>query len=405
MSAVVGARDSLLLGTVPRLVPVLGPGNVTVPTTAIVGLPDYYSAAKQLALRAPTQVFKTMTVGGITPASIVITADLNNIIGTVTWSVISGSVAYTTGATTLTINSGGLTSNSAVIQASVTYNSITYTDQITIISAVEGSGVVLGFLSNSNAIVPTLGSTTVLSYDRSGGTFSVYEGIVDRTGTAVTYSVVSNTGVNVALATTGMYTVSGLTADNGSATLRAVYNGTTIDKPYTVSKEVVQGASGPRGNVNLSRGIVGSAWSDAEAVLAISSQGFGAPADRDVVTLFNNSTNYSESKFYLAGVWTALTAYVNGNLLVTGTVAANALATDSVTANKIQAGAITAGKIAAGSITADRLNITGIATISTVIAGTIRTATTGGRTEISDNVIKVFDEAGTKRVQIGNLSL
>ena len=407
MSNIVNAVDLLLQSTVPRLIPVTELGNVTVPTSNVIGLPDYYSAAKQVVLRATSQYFQTFTVGGTTPASIIVTADLKNILGTVTFTLLSGTATFTTGATTLTINAGDMTSASVVIQASVTFNSVVYSDQITLINTTEGSGVVLGYLSNESAIVPILTSPTVMSYDNSGGTFSVFSGTVNVTGTAVAYSVVSTTGVTVTIAPTGTYTISNLTANTGSATIRAIYAGTTIDKTYTVSKTamVVDGAAGARGNVNVSRSISGAIWSDSEAALAISSAGYGAPQERDVVTLFNLSVNYSESKVYTGGTWIALTAYINGNLLVTGTILSAALATDSVTAVKIQAGAITAGKIAAGSVTADRLNVTGLATISSIISGTIRTATSGGRTEISDNIIKVFNDAGNLKVKIGNLAL
>lgn len=410
MADIVNAIDLLLQSTDPRLLPILGPGNVTVPTTNIIGLPDYYSSALRVVLRATTQAFKTFTVGGTTPSSVVLTADLKNITGTVTWTLVSGAVTYTTSTNMLTIAAGAMTSSSAVFRASVTFNSVTYTDDITIISATEG-GAVLGYLSNETAIVPTFTDATVLSYTDAGGIFQVYNGTVLVTGNAVTYSVVSVSGMNIGIDTTGTYTISNLTASAGSATIRAVYNGTTIDKTYSVIKQKIsgldgaQGVDGARGNVNLSRGITGSSWLDSEANLAISSQGFGLPRERDVVTLFNNSTSYSESKVYtVASGWIALTAYINGNLLVTGTVLAAAIATDAITAGKIQAGAITAGKIAAGSITADRMNVTQLSAITATI-GTLRTATSGGRTEISDNVIKVFDETGTKRVQIGNLSL
>jgi hypothetical protein len=41
----------------------------------------------------------------------------------------------------------------------------------------------------------------------------------------------------------------------------------------------------------------------------------------------------------------------------------------------------------------------------TATIGTLRTATSGARMEISDNVLKVFDGNGVKRVQLGNLDL
>lgn len=54
----------------------------------------------------------------------------------------------------------------------------------------------------------------------------------------------------------------------------------------------------------------------------------------------------------------------------------------------------------AQSVTADKLSVTSLSAVSAVI-GTLRNATTGARTEISDNLIQVFDTNNTLRVRIG----
>ena len=66
--------------------------------------------------------------------------------------------------------------------------------------------------------------------------------------------------------------------------------------------------------------------------------------------------------------WVAATEFIDGDLLVDGTIAADKIqanaitagkiAANAITADKIEANAITAGKIAAGSISADRLDFT-----------------------------------------------
>lgn len=82
------------------------------------------------------------------------------------------------------------------------------------------------------------------------------------------------------------------------------------------------GRNGQRGTVN----VVGSAsaWSNATANAAISSAGYGAPQNRDIVTLTNGST-FSQTRFYDNGSWAILTAYIDGNMLVTGTLSADKL--------------------------------------------------------------------------------
>jgi hypothetical protein len=112
------------------------------------------------------------------------------------------------------------------------------------------------------------------------------------------------------------------------------------------------GDAGVRGTVNIAGAITASVWSDALAVLVISNSGYGIPQTRDIVTLYNTSTNYSESKFYDGTNWLSLDAYVNGNLLVTGTVVADKIAASSITADKIATGVITADKMVANTITA-----------------------------------------------------
>ncbi|MFZ6686579.1 phage tail protein [Undibacterium sp. SXout11W] len=65
---------------------------------------------------------------------------------------------------------------------------------------------------------------------------------------------------------------------------------------------------------------------------------------------------------------------------------------------------ISGGVIKANSVTVDKLAVTSLSAITATI-GTLRTAATGARTEISDNVIRVFDQNGTMRVKLGNLAL
>ena len=60
--------------------------------------------------------------------------------------------------------------------------------------------------------------------------------------------------------------------------------------------------------------------------------------------------------------------------------------------------------IQTNTIQANRLNVAQLSAITGTI-GTLRTASSGARTEISDNVIKVFDQNNVLRVKLGNLDL
>ena len=56
--------------------------------------------------------------------------------------------------------------------------------------------------------------------------------------------------------------------------------------------------------------------------------------------------------------------------------------------------------IKAGSVSADKMQVESLDTISARI-GTLRTATSGARTEIKDNLIEVYDDDNELRVRVG----
>lgn len=65
---------------------------------------------------------------------------------------------------------------------------------------------------------------------------------------------------------------------------------------------------------------------------------------------------------------------------------------------------ILSGMIAADQILAEHISVSSLDAVSATI-GVLRTATTGARMEIRDNVIKIYDSNGILRVKIGDLSL
>lgn len=71
-----------------------------------------------------------------------------------------------------------------------------------------------------------------------------------------------------------------------------------------------------------------------------------------------------------------------------------------VIAKNIEAGSIQGDRIVAGSIGADRLRVAELSAITAKI-GTLRTADSGARTEIHDNLILVYDDKDRLRVRMG----
>lgn len=102
------------------------------------------------------------------------------------------------------------------------------------------------------------------------------------------------------------------------------------------------GAAGQRGTVTVTAPGY-SAWSDASAVYELGRAGYGAPVNRDTVTLYDAKN--AVTKFFVDGAWLALGTVLNGNLLVDGTVAAKALAVDRLSAVSANLGSVTAGDL------------------------------------------------------------
>ena len=104
----------------------------------------------------------------------------------------------------------------------------------------------------------------------------------------------------------------------------------------------VAGPSGQRGTVTVTAPGY-SAWSDASAVYELGHAGYGAPINRDVVTLYD--ATHAVTKYFDNGAWLALGTVLNGNLLVDGTVAAKALSVDQLSSIAADLGKVTAGDI------------------------------------------------------------
>lgn len=99
-------------------------------------------------------------------------------------------------------------------------------------------------------------------------------------------------------------------------------------------------------------------------------------------------------KFYVynpagGGSWVKTLEVTAGLVRVYGRMAANTVDADA---------------IIGGSVTAAKINVTSLSSMSAII-GLLRTATAGGRMEIQDNVIKVYDANNVLRLKLGNLAL
>lgn len=186
--------------------------------------------------------------GTFAPASITLTATQYGP-GTATylWQYWDGSAWVNAGSTAATLAVGSATAFTAsrTYRVQMTVGGTNYYDEMTLVKVtggkdgVNGTSAIVGFLTNESAAVPASNSGTVSAGDLSAitGTFKVFEGVVDKTGNGVAYSVSSETGVDVSInPTTGAYSVVSFGSDQGAAVLQAVYGGVTIQKVFSLAK-------------------------------------------------------------------------------------------------------------------------------------------------------------------------
>ena len=125
----------------------------------------------------------------------------------------------------------------------------------------DGLNPITGYLTNESIIVLANndGSVDGSSLNNANGYFNIYDGQT-KVVNDVAYSLVSQIGMNINLnASTGFYQVNSLSADFGTAILKATYKGIEIQKQVMAVKSfkalgVVEGYSAP------SNPVVGQLW-------------------------------------------------------------------------------------------------------------------------------------------------
>lgn len=91
------------------------------------------------------------------------------------------------------------------------------------------------------------------------------------------------------------------------------------------------GDPGPRGSVNIAVATTGSTWSDSVANAGLTAAGYTYKVWGDIVTLYNDSTNFSQSRYWNGSAWVVVSQYLNGNLFIDGTVGAQAIDSKGLT--------------------------------------------------------------------------
>jgi hypothetical protein len=361
-------------------------GAATIVKTFTLGKTRLPALARFIDLQANSQVFQVLKSGSVNPASITLTSRNSGLAGTPVFTVSPGTATITStpGSSVCNITYAGMGANESVT-VTVTHDGLS--DVVTLVKVREGvdgasgtngtngtpgaagtngingaNGVdaIVGFLTNEATTIPTTSTGTGGDFSSAGGTFKLFQGIVDKTGNGVTYSVVSSTGVTISIAQTGVYTVTGMSANSGSALLRAVFGTVTVDKVYSIAKSLAgtNGAAGTNGTngtngtpgtngingTNGSRGsrtfyvpLAGGTNTYSDTLATTTATVEGGPVMNDLVIQYNTSVGFSQSKFYQiinsVGSWAVVNAVVDGNLLVSGSVAATHIQANTFTAD------------------------------------------------------------------------
>lgn len=91
---------------------------------------------------------------------------------------------------------------------------------------------------------------------------------------------------------------------------------------------------------------------------------------------------------------------VTSDAIQAGSVIGDKIAANTITSSKIASNAVTSFQIQAGAVTADKIDVNTLSAITARI-GELKTADTGARMELKDNLIRIYDENNVLRVKMG----
>jgi hypothetical protein len=190
------------------------------------------------------------------------------------------------------------------VRDGATNGTIKASDSVTIFGIKSGSDSTTAFLTNSAHVVSTASNGSGASFTNAGGTFKVFVGSTDKTSNC-TYTVQSETGVDVSIdAGTGAYTIGSMSADIGTAVLRATIpasvsptgTGFTIDQTYTIAKS----KAGTAGAAGTDAKVV-TLTADKSAVIYNSSGSSPTPSGNITFTALTKNFTHPRFRFILDG--------------------------------------------------------------------------------------------------------
>lgn len=309
-------------------------------------------------------IFADAAASTSTSPDLTFTANLQNLTGTASFTATAYNAANTSlGAITLggtgnvrTLTAAQFTNNGtwATQYVKVVATLGTLTDTTTVYRGNSGTNAITMLLTNEDATVPANSAGTVSSWANATTAVKVYQGVEDVTGLWTFTATVSNAGGTfnaVALPVSTGFTgigapalvVNSLSAVSGSVTVTAARTGyASMSKTFTISKNL-QGATGSASTVpgpTGSRGTIvtkiTTAWTDTAGynqIYAIASAAGMTPTypiKGDIVSYTGGAKECSVAGN--PGTWVDVAAYINGSMILTGTLGADKISAGTITA-------------------------------------------------------------------------
>lgn len=203
---------------------------------------------------SPSQLFTKSAAGALSPASITLTAEVENFTSpSYAWTV--DGVAQANTGSTLTVNAFEPMAARVVRCDVVGPGGDTGFDVMTVYSLQEGSTALMAGLENENQTIPCDAAGNPTGPVNVTSKMIVVRGTVFLSSPEVTFSVVSSTGIensgtttgasaNVSINSAGSISITRITLGQASATFRATVAGVSFDKKLTLNKST-DGAAAP----------------------------------------------------------------------------------------------------------------------------------------------------------------
>lgn len=291
-------------------------------------------SAKTLILSTSSNTVKINQDSSIQSDTITLQANMQNMVGTATFSAIpyigtAPQTAITLGGTgnIRTFSTSSWNKNWTSLVVTATFES--FIDKQTIISVKEGkdgTDSITGLLTNESVTLAADKNGTVESFSEASGTFKVFDGLSDVTGINVAYRLKSSLGGTFNInASTGVYNMTAMSKDSATAIFEATYKNIKIEKILNVAKSKAGketytytkysnskdfGDYDYSGNPNLLSNITNDSWT-AEGAMKVTAVGdylelvkdtpgrYGTAKIHNIPGLRTNSQYTTSLEFYL----------------------------------------------------------------------------------------------------------